>query len=134
MTAAERDIRFKALRKVGCMCCLLNACLLFQPTTALGLAIEVHHLNRGGIPGAVRRGDAFTFGLCSWHHRGSFNAQAAPGGHDGMVWQERQAGIYGPSWAQGTKRFRPVYGDDDSTLEMANQLVEAITPYLEHET
>lgn len=132
MKAVDPEVRFTALRRAGCICCLLNATVLFQPTK--GLRIEVHHLNEGGLPGGKRRGDEFTIGLCSWHHRGSFTPGAAPAGNDGVLWQERQAATYGPSWAQGTKRFRPVYGDDDSNLEIANELVAAITPYLEHET
>lgn len=131
MTAAEREIRFTALRRAGCICCHINACTLYRP--AHGLRIEVHHLNAGGLPGGARLGDEQTIGLCSWHHRASFTSGAAPAGHDGVAWQERQAAVYGPSWAQGTKRFRPVYGTDAGLLEFANELVRAHTPYLEHE-
>ncbi len=126
LTKVEKDIRFELLGRAECICCILNSTSLFQSTKSLGLAIERHHLNAGGKSGGKKLGDEFTSPLCSWHHRGSFNQCAAPGGHDGWQWQMKQAAIYGPSWAMGTKLFRPVYGDDADMLEMANALIERI--------
>lgn len=114
--------RFERLRAFGCVCCRLNREHLTFRATA-GLTIEIHHLNAGGHHGGKRRGDEFTVPLCSWHHRGSFNASAMPGGHSGQAWADLKAALYGPAWAQGSRRFRGVYPNDDDLLRWVNERI-----------
>lgn len=122
MTPTERAIRFDGLIAVGCVCCWINRAI--GDFECPNLPCEVHHLNGGGHAGQARRGDEFTVGLCFWHHRGSFNAAAAPGGYAGERWMAEKAAKFGPSWAQGSKVFHLQYPSDDELLAIADRLLE----------
>lgn len=110
LSKLERDERYTALRRVGCLCCLLNQRrgLLAVPLNGFRQRVEIHHLNEGGQPGSKRRGDRYTVPLCSWHHRGEGNLDGA---------------LYGPTWVGGSKPFRAVYGLDDELLAMADEAI-----------
>jgi hypothetical protein len=112
----EKDHRFDELRRIGCIPCLMNPDLGFLPTS---LPVQIHHVNEAGH-GTPRIGDAWTLGACWWHHIGSFNALAAPGGHAGSEWMAEQALEFGPSWVMGSKLFIPVYGNWLDMLELVN--------------
>jgi hypothetical protein len=121
MKKADRDQRYEALHQIGCVCCLLNHETGFFRLTKL--PTEIHHQNAGGVAGGKRLGDEFTIPLCSWHHRGSITPVAAPGGFVGSEWAEGMAKKYGPSWAQGSKRFHEEYPSDDELLDLTNRLL-----------
>lgn len=117
MNPLARQLRFDALRQVGCLCCIENLALgLWQVTT---LPTEIHHLNAGGHAGQKRRGDDATVPLCSWHHRGVLLPAR---GMTRLTMTIR----FGPSLAGGSKPFRAVYGDDDSLLRRANAAIDVI--------
>lgn len=113
MNPAERDLRFTTLREIGCLCCLAN---LAKFLAATGMATEIHHLNSGGHAGQKRRGDEFSVGLCSWHHRGVLLPAR---GMTRLTMIQR----FGPSLAGGSKPFRRIYGDDEHLLRRANEAI-----------
>lgn len=80
---------------------------------------EIHHLNEGGHAGQKRRGDEFTIGLCSWHHRGI---------------KSFLSGTLGPSLALNSREFRECFGSDDQLLEEQNKLIEIGRPLLQMES
>lgn len=124
MTSKQRMYH---LQELGCICCWLNdnsplVLRVFRSISPdLNLGVETHHLNFGGKHGGKRLGDKATIRLCWWHHKGSFNGLPAPSGQSGINWMECQADKFGPSWAQGTRRFRAEYGTDEYLLELTNQ-------------
>ncbi len=127
MNKADRDQRFEGLIQIGCLCCLINLQTgLFKAT---GLECQRHHLNAGGVAGGKRLGDEFTIPLCSWHHMGSLGAVAAPAGFVGGEWADAMAAKYGPSWAQGSKRFHDEYPSDEELLALANSLLPRTEAY-----
>lgn len=114
----DKRERFEALHRIGCVCCLINKYTRAFDMT--GLPGEVHHQNEDGKPGNPAIGDASTVLLCTWHHRG----YGIPDVDKGTgITKEDMARIYGPSWAQGTRRFREEYPDDQELLDMVNRLI-----------
>jgi len=92
--------RQEVIREVGCIAC-----------RAMGygyVACEVHHLTLGGKHGQKRRGEQFTVGLCTFHHRGQ------PDGYG----HER-----GPSYALQPRAFRERFGNDAALLAQQNALI-----------
>lgn len=59
-------------------------------------------------------GQDFTFGLCSWHHRGVCM--------DGYTSSQMTA-IKGPSFAKNPRAFHDRYGSDAEILEKQNLLL-----------
>lgn len=86
MKASIRDF---AIRDIGCIVCLERG---------LGRVMcEKHHLTTTGRHGSgKRRGEAFTVGLCPYHHRGIGAPTAA----------------LGPSYAREARAFRALYPDE----------------------
>jgi len=105
MNANMRDV---AIRDIGCICCLEMG----QTSQC-----EKHHLLTTGLHGnGKRRGEQFTIGLCSYHHRGAH----AVGGE-----MARQMALsYGPSYADQPRQFREVFGDDENLLRAQNEFIE----------
>ncbi len=95
--------RFDAIKAGPCIACQQRSIPSHTP--------EVHHLLSGGI----RRGHMFTVGLCSWHHRGFV-------GGDGS-WHKTFREMYGPSLAEGSKKFHAEFGDDETLLQQQNELL-----------
>lgn len=65
--------------------------------------------------GNRRRGHAFGFALCIWHHR-----------HQpmhGLSFRET-ADRYGPSLMDGSRRFHEIYGTDDELIEQQTVVIE----------
>lgn len=96
----KAQLRDYALREIGCVVCLdrglgVNGC-------------EKHHLLTTGQHGnGKRRGEAFTVGLCPYHHRGVGAPTAA----------------LGPSYAREPRAFRALY-PDDWLLTRQNELLD----------
>lgn len=100
-TKADRA-RFDALQNMGCIVSRLYLNRFAQA--------DIHHL----LSGNKRRGHQYTIPLSPWFHRG-----IPPIGLSAM----QAAMIYGPSLAKSSKRFREMYGDDDSLLAEVNELL-----------
>jgi len=115
--------RYEYLQSVGCVCCEINKeddGGFYWPSVPTGdfMALEIHHLNAGGLHGGKRLGDDMTIPLCGWHHRGVCFQHWTK---NNMTW------CYGPSWAGGSKPFRAVYGSDAELLARANRKLEETT-------
>ena len=93
----EQQLRFVAIKDIGCIACLRNG---------VTVACEIHHLTIGGKHGQKRRGHDFSIGLCSFCHRGV--------GEDTGY----------PSYALQPRKFREVFGDDDALLAEQNRLID----------
>ena len=100
-TKYERE-RMSRFLDVGCVACWLKG-LRTEP--------QCHHLLSGG----KRRGHRYTVPLCPWHHEG------IPFGTLTILEMDDQ---FGPSLAHTPRRFTEAFGDDDSLLELTDQLVE----------
>ena len=103
-TKAEKR-RMTAIAEIGCVCCRMDK-MGFRPA-------EVHHLLDGG----VRRGHAFTVGLCDFHHRGVVG--------NGIVFASPSLVSGGRDFEGGTKAFHAHYGTDDELLEYQDTLLKA---------
>lgn len=106
MNERDRNIRFTAIKEIGCIVALSRG-LGFVPC-------EIHHLTVGGKHGAPRRGDEFTVGLSTWSHRGIHPYHMTPG-------QART--LYGPSYAREPQAFRALWSDD-ALLAEQNRLID----------
>lgn len=114
-TKAERA-RMAKIVSLGCVACI-------RGKYACPLPVEIHHLLDGG----VRRGHAFTVGLCSWHHRGvACNPGFGLMGKDKAVFfgPGGMTPAFGPSLANGSRPFRQHFGSDDDLLAFQNALLE----------
>lgn len=110
----------------GCICCWAYA--------ELGTPCEVHHLTVGEHHGQVRRGHAFTLGICAWHHRGqrplplvlAAGLQRAPS-------PELMADLVGPSYAIEPNAFRREFGGDEVLLQVqSRRLAEVAAQFVVH--
>ena len=99
MNAKERERRFRYIGEIGCICC--------RRYGHKDVPCDVHHLNLDEHAGQKRRGDEYTIGLCTWHHRGFPQPTAE----------------VGPSLKHEPRRFRHVFGSDDELLEDQNRLL-----------
>ena len=97
--------RCRYITSIGCLACRIRGYFA---------QCDVHHLNMGGKAGQKRRGNAFTIGLCPFHHRG------VPLGH--LSYNDARA-MVGPSLAREPNRFRLLFGSDNSLLETQNRLI-----------
>ena len=95
------EVRDFALREIGCIVCLLRG---------LGFAAcEKHHLLTTGRHGTgKRRGEAYTVGLCIYHHRSVGTPTSA----------------LGPSYAREPRAFRELYPDDLLLAEQNRRIEE----------
>lgn len=95
----KADMRDFAIRDLGCIVCRERG-LGYVPC-------EKHHLTTTGRHGSgKRRGEAFTVGLCPYHHRG----------------QGERTEALGPSYANNAREFRALY-PDSWLLERQEQLL-----------
>lgn len=113
MNQSEKNERYRALRRIGCIACIIegNGVWCGPP--------EVHHLNSFGHAGMKRRGDEFTICLGSWHHRG-----VAPRG----MTRDVMTHLYGPSLALDSKQFRFSYGRDDDLWATTQSKLARLEP------
>jgi hypothetical protein len=100
-TKAEKE-RFVKIKESGCLCCHIDG--------NKHVPCDCHHLKAGNM----RRGHAYTIGLCLWHHRG-VPTDAAFFPTDP-----------GPSLANGSRTFHEFYGSDDFLLNLQNIRLDAL--------
>ena len=98
MTQKERQSRFDAISRIGCICCRIFHGVYTQP--------QIHHLL--GIKYRAmgkKANDEHTIGLCVFHHTGGDkNIESAHG---------------------QPLAFRELYGTQVELLDMQNKLIEA---------
>ena len=104
------DVRDFSIRDLGC-----TACSLFGRSS---VPCEKHHLNEGDQPGRKRRGEAYTVGLCRWHHTGHCHCTGAR--RKCVTCHMR----YGPSWWHHKREFIDTFGDGNALLEYQNERIE----------
>jgi len=102
-TKAEA-LRHRLIIEGGCIACWLYA--------ELHTACEVHHLTTGGKHGQLRRGHAFTLGICPWHHRG--------------VGSKSLIATVGPSYQHTPRKFREVFGTDDELMVVQARILRQV--------
>lgn len=101
-TAAEAA-RIEVSKVGPCMACLSLVAqeLLAPPLVVYGC--DYNHAKSGNL----RRGHAFGYALCTWHHR-----RHPLGGNSFATMRE----IYGPSLMDGSRTFHETYGTDDELI------------------
>lgn len=105
----KADLRDFAIRDIGCICCIQQGA---GPNPC-----EKHHLNKGDQPGRKRRGEAFTVGLCQWHHVGRCWCNGFPVQRDCETCRTDR----GPSWHHHKVAFLEAYGSGDTLLAFQEQ-------------
>jgi hypothetical protein len=108
MNSRERTKRFRLLKQMGCIACLIE-----------GVPVpcgwpEIHHQNLGGLAGHKRRGDEFTVPLGPWHHQGHVRY-----GETEMA----NLANFGPSLKRHSRHFREKYGNDDDLRAQVDQRI-----------
>lgn len=94
-----------------CIPCLVWARMGRMPLDHVVEGCDYDHKKSGN----VRRGHAFGYGACAWHHR------RVPG----EGWSHRQmADHFGPSLLDGSRLFRDTYGTDDELIAVQTELLE----------
>lgn len=103
----------------------------------MGGVIEAEHACRGGraaggehdLPmmeynhcksGNIRRGHAFGFATCIWHHHGSQQLHAL-----GMGYEKAYA-KWGPNLFDQAKVFHFVFGTDDELIELQTEVLQQL--------
>ena len=111
---AGDQLRFEAMRKIGCIACLKNQEVGRASATLVLRRLEIHHLLSGGR----RIGHEATICLCHFHHQAKFLPYVEYG-------YRAQAQAFGPSLEREPRRFHEVYGADQELLALQNQLLAA---------
>jgi hypothetical protein len=107
----KADLRDFAIRDLGCTACALYG--------VYPLPVDKHHLNAHDQPGGKRRGEAYTVGLCRWHHTGHcFTTGAITDCPECMT-------RLGPSWRHHKRAFINRFGDGDALLTEQNKRLDA---------
>lgn len=102
----EEAARIEQAKTGPCMACLaLVEQQLLEPSLVV-YGCDYNHAKSGN----VRRGHAFGYALCKWHH------MRYP--MEGNTFATMRQ-IYGPSLLDGSRTFRETYGSDDELI--ANQ-------------
>jgi hypothetical protein len=110
-TPAELEM-FAGMRRLGCVACRLNR-EIGMPTVAFSQSnLEIHHVLSGGR----RIGHHATICLCHYHHQG----KRLPFANLGYT---EQAKVYGPSLEREPKRFRAIYGSEESLIDFQQKLL-----------
>lgn len=98
--------------KVGpCMACLALASQHLLAAWQVVYGCDYNHAKSGNI----RRGHAFGFALCKWHH------MRVP--MEGKTFG-RMREIYGPSLLDGSRVFHETYGSDDELIAQQTYINE----------
>lgn len=108
-TPAEAE-RMGAARETCCIPCLVWCLLGRMPEEMIATVCGYDHKKSGNI----RRGHAFGFGSCDWHHQRLLS--------DGCTFAGMTA-AYGPSLMDGSRLFRETYGDNDSLIELQTRVL-----------
>ncbi|HYG07330.1 MAG TPA: Ref family recombination enhancement nuclease [Stenotrophomonas sp.] len=108
---AEEGQRIE-LAKVGpCMACLVLAMRGLLEHAAVVVGCDYNHCKSGNL----RRGHAFGFALCVWHHRQHPMFNLSMG-------ETREK--YGPSLMDGSRLFHDIYGTDDELIAQQTAVIE----------
>lgn len=108
----EEQVRFEAMRRIGCIACLKNQEVGRASATLVLRRLEIHHLLSGGR----RIGHEATICLCHFHHQAKFLPYVDYG-------YTAQAEAFGPSLEREPRRFHEVYGTDQELLARQNELL-----------
>lgn len=110
MTAVER-IRVMRAKEGPCIPCLVWARAGRMPMSDIArFTNEYDHKKSGNI----RRGHAYGYAACLWHHRGRVSCG----------WNHaHMRAHFGPSLMDGSRLFHDTYGDDDSLIAIQNELL-----------
>jgi hypothetical protein len=113
----DRNRRFRLLKGMGCIACLIE-----------GVEVpcgrpEIHHQNEGGLAGHKRRGDEFTIPLGPWHHQGHVRL-----GETSMS----NLANFGPSLARHSRQFRERYGTDDELRAQVDRRIAEMDMSMEY--
>lgn len=102
-TAAE-GARIEAAKVGPCMACLVLAAMRLLSGSQVVYGCDYNHAKSGN----KRRGHAFGYALCVWHHR------RHP--MQGKTFAEMRE-TWGPSLMDGSRTFHETYGSDDELIE-----------------
>lgn len=103
-TKAEAD-RIVQSKEGPCMACLVRATAGLMSLDDIVFGCDYNHAKSGNI----RRGHAFGYALCTWHHR------RHPIGFWNIAGTTEK---YGPSLMDGSRLFHQTYGSDDQLIEL----------------
>lgn len=103
--------RIVAAKEGPCVACVVWARLGHMPLADVMVGGEYDHKKSGNI----RRGHAFGFNGCLWHHR------RVPG--EGWTFAEMTA-HFGPSLLDGSALFRRTYGSNDELIQLQTDINE----------
>ena len=107
----EESARIELAKTGPCMACLaLQMKDLLEPTLVV-YGCDYNHAKSGNL----RRGHAFGYALCKWHH------MRYP--MEGNTFATMRQ-IYGPSLLDGSRTFRETYGSDDELIDQQTYINE----------
>lgn len=110
MTKDERARVDAAKFDHSCIPCLVWARAGRMPLSDVATCCEYDHKKSGNI----RRGHAYGYAECLWHHRGRVSCG----------WNHaHMRAHFGPSLMDGSRTFHETYGSDDELIALQNQLL-----------
>lgn len=108
-TMAEHD-RMMACKEGPCMACYVGARDGWITRSFVVHGCDYNHCKSGNI----RRGHAFGYALCIYHHR------KHPMGDCSLPLTQM---LYGPSLMDGSRKFHEIYGSDDELISLQNEVL-----------
>lgn len=99
----EESARIELAKTGPCMACLVLVDQQLLEPRAVVYGCDYNHAKSGNR----RRGHAFGFALCKWHH------MRHP--MEGKSFQAMRE-VYGPSLMDGSRAFHEIYGSDDALI------------------
>lgn len=109
MTPAELG-RVLEAKTTQCIPCLVRARAGLMPMDDVATCSGYDHSKSGNI----RRGHAFGFASCDWHHQ---RIKPDNWTFAGMTQH------FGPSLMDGSRLFRETYGSDDELIALQNEIL-----------
>lgn len=109
MTQAE-SARVESAKTTACIPCLVWARMGRMPMEHVATCAGYDHKKSGNI----RRGHAFGFASCDWHHQ-----RLKPDGWTFAAMTEH----FGPSLMDGSRLFQETYGTDDELIAMQSEIL-----------
>lgn len=110
-TKAESE-RMRDAKESVCIPCLVWASAGNMPLEHVAVESDYDHSKSGN----KRRGHAYGFASCLWHHRGRVS--------EGWTHAQLRA-YFGPSLMDGSRLFREVYGSDDDLIRLQNEILSS---------
>lgn len=99
----EEARRIRKAKAGPCMVCLLLCTRNLLPQHRVVYGCDYHHCKSGNI----RRGHAFGFAMCQWHH------ERIPQEGRSFAWMSK---VYGWSLKDGSRTFHELYCSDDELI------------------